>query len=133
MILNYKLKVFLIAFVFGLFTNVCNANPQTDLKINATYFSNWELVKEEQGIQVYIAQYETIDQTMAYKIKFENTTNKEANLTWSLVNKDSQTIFSEKNTIVKANDFAIIVDQKNPISVRFSEKSSDFQIKLNIQ
>ena len=130
---NYKLTVFLIALIFSIFTNTSFANHQALSEINTNISDNWKLIKKENGIRVYIAQYESNDQTLAYKIKFENTTNKEANLAWSLINKGSKTTFSEKNTIIKANDSLIILNQQNPVSVRFGEKASDIQIKLNLK
>jgi hypothetical protein len=133
MLLNYKLKTLLIILVLGAFTNVTATEIQSQLKSEITNSENWELVKEENGIRVFVTQYKSIDQTMAYKVKFENTTNKNVSLTWSLVSKDSKNLVLQKNTIVKANHYTIFHNEENPISVRFGEKGSDLNINLNIQ
>ena len=111
--------------------NAINLNPTTSVVVSDNT-DNWELIKTENGIRAYIAQYQSADQTIAYKIKFENTKSEDVNLTWSLINKDSKTIYSEEYTQVKARKSIVIVGQDNPIPVQFGEEASDIQIKINL-
>jgi hypothetical protein len=132
---NYKIKLVAIAmFIVGSIgsVNAISLKSTASVVVSANT-DNWALIKTENGIRAYITQYQSVDETIAYKIKFENTKSEDINLTWSLINKDSVIIYSEKDTQVKALKSIVIVDENNPISAQFGEEISDIQIKFNIQ
>lgn len=105
--LNYKLKVFLLAFVFGVFTNVTVANNPTQLEINANNSDNWELVKEENGIKIYFKEYTGTDGVTFLMVKFENTLNTTTGFTWSLINDSESIVKDVENTIAPLSSIEI--------------------------
>ena len=115
-------------FIFIGSTAVATNNFETEMTINNS--DNWELVKEENGVKVYIKEYTHSDGTLALKIKFENSTNKEVKLNWSLVNKTSKKSLSENYTVIKANDVLVFMDEADPIPVNYGETINDLSISL---
>lgn len=119
-----------LAFSFIGSTAIATNNFKTEVNVNNS--DNWELVKEENGIKAYIKEYESFLGSLAVKIKFENSTNQEVKLSWSLINQGSKRVLSENNTQLKANGTIVIIDENKPFSVNIGEKTGDFTINLNI-
>ena len=98
--LNYKLKVFLIAFVLGVFTNVTVANNQTKTEVNANKSDEWVEIKNENGIKISIQRAEE-NGKLHLNVKFENITKEKIEFSWTLMNRVGKVLFKNVNTIVQ--------------------------------
>jgi hypothetical protein len=90
----------------------------------------WVLVKEENGIKIFVSEYENVDGTLALKIKFENMTNSSRSVSWVLINKNSKQIVSENITKINAMSSFIHINEENPIPVNYGETLNDLSITI---
>jgi hypothetical protein len=90
-------NLMLVACLFTFFLNDVNSKHIINKSlIEIVEFNNdvWELIKSENGINVYYSTYEEVSGEMGLKIKFENTLNQDIKTYWSL-QKDDNYIFEK--------------------------------------
>ena len=128
--LNYKLKVFLFAFVFGVFTNVTVANNPNQLKITSENTDSWIAIENQNGIKVTCTPFE-LNGVSYLKVKFENTTNQTIDFSWTL-NEGGETVVNETTYSIKAKSY---VETDNNTLILFNNGASQalfsFNLKIN--
>lgn len=93
---------------------------------------NWELVRNEQGVNIYYCSVLVNGETQL-KIKFQNSTNAHLNFNWSLIkNKNISLIENYTNSIKPLNSIEFI-DLTMPIQLNDGDNFNDFSITLKIK
>ncbi|HEY9083158.1 MAG TPA: hypothetical protein VIN73_07475 [Vicingaceae bacterium] len=90
--------------------------------------NQWILVKEDAGIKVYFMKVEE-EGMCQIKIKFENTSAQELNITWS-VSKDETIIVNNQQITVSANGSEVFIDYASPILFSPKDDFNDFIISI---
>lgn len=90
---------------------------------------DWVEVQNENGIKVLFSSYE-LDGNSYLKIKFENQTNKNIHLEWSLTNKESKVLINNYTNKIIANTAIDFIDATMPISINTGETVNDFSITI---
>ena len=132
--MNLKNTIFLTLFLSLLFVMQGNAKETFFNKINSTEIysqnDNWELVKSENGIEVY---YQTIpkDGVFQLRIKFVNKTNEKISLLWDL-NKGSDSLFNSIEQTIEANNSSE-KDEQYVIPFSQQDSFSNFSISYKIK
>ena len=88
--LNYKFKVCLMAFAFIFIGSTAIATNNLKTEITSESSDSWELVKEENGIQISFLEFNE-DGKSYLKIKFENGSSDSLKFEWRL-NKGAEII-----------------------------------------
>lgn len=91
--------------------------------------NEWVLVKEENGIKVYFMKVEE-EGMCQIKIKFENTSTQELNVTWS-ISKGETVIINNQQIKVSANDSEVFIDYASPILFNPKDYFNDFIISIS--
>lgn len=96
----------------------------------SAYNDQWELVKEEAGIQIF---YKTIakDGVFQLRVKFVNTKNEAVKFNWSL-SKKSDLVFEDIQVDLMSNE-SIEKDENLVIPFNSGDSSDDFLMTLKIK
>jgi hypothetical protein len=128
-------RILLIASVF-LFTNTlfCKSISSEFVIVENGIINiidaQWELLKSENGINVYVSTYEWIDGALKLKVKFENTTPNDVNLSFEVVNNTPDNSKRDYTLTVKANSSVEFLDEKSPITINVGQTEKDFIINF---
>lgn len=123
----------LVACLFTLLLNNVNSkelvsNPLSNVITLSS--SGWDLLKTENGINVYVSNYEWVDGALKLKVKFENTTSNDANFSFEIISNTSDNSKREYTLTVKANSSVEFLDEKSPISINVGQTEKDFIINF---
>ena len=119
-----------MAFAFIFIGSTVMATNNIKTEIISENSDEWVEIKNENGVKVYIKEYTHTDGTLALKVKFENSTNQEVKLTWSLINKNSKKSLVENHSVIEPEGFLVFINEENPIPVNYGETVNDLSIIL---
>lgn len=125
-----KLFTTLLLSVFAVFQLSAEDNSRLE---NLTVFnpnSNWELIKEENGIKVYVSNYEWVDGALKLRLKFENTISNDVTIKFEVQNSNTDMTVRNYELKVKANSSAEFKDEKSPIEIGVGQTEKDFTINF---
>ena len=130
----YEMKnLILIICVFAFSLNNVNSkevvnNPLFSVvKFNS---NGWQLLKTENGINVYVSNYEWVDGALKLKVKFENTTGSDVNLSFEISSNSPDFSVRDYTLTVKANSSVEFLDENSPISINVGQTEKDFLINF---
>jgi uncharacterized protein YsxB (DUF464 family) len=128
-------RILLIASVFLFTNNLFCKSISSEFVIVENGIINivdaqWELLKSENGINVYVSNYEEADGALKLKIKFENTNSTEINLKCEITAKSLEDFHQEFNIYIKANSSLEFIDATAPISINVGQTEKDFLINF---
>lgn len=92
--------------------------------------NNWTLVKEENGIKVYVSSYEWADGALKLKVKFENTNANDKNISFDISSNTSPNDVRTYQVLVKGNSFTEFLDEESPIEIGVGQSEKDFTINI---
>ena len=126
-------NLILIICVFAFSLNNVNSkelvsNPLSNV---VTLNSNgWHLLKTENGINVYVSNYEWVDGALKLKVKFENTTANDVSLSFEVTSNSPDSDLRDYSLTVKANSSVEFSDEKSPIDIGVGQTEKDFIINF---
>ena len=130
---NYKLKLFTAIIVLGV--SLGNAVAFTPTLIQTTTHAensdNWVQVQNNNGIIIYFSEYQ-LDGKSYLKIKFENTSNKTIDYSWSLIKK-SETIISNSKKKINALSAINVIENNKLIPFNAGDSYADYSIQIQIK
>lgn len=123
--LSNKLKVCLMAFAFLFIGNTAIATNNFETEVRPNNSSDWELIKEEKGIQIF---FKTLakDGVFQLRIKFVNTKNEVTQFSWSL-SKNSDSAFEDRQIEISPNG-SVEKNEENIIPFNSGDSYNDFLI-----
>lgn len=92
--------------------------------------TNWELIKTESNIKVYVSNYVWDDGALKLKLKFENTSSNDINIVFEVVSKQSSDVVGTYKILVKANSSSEFMNEKEPIEIAVGQTEKDFDINF---
>lgn len=126
-----KIKILMMLVVAFFIVDIKAMDTKKENSVDYFFYNdNWELVKTENGINVFVSNYSGADGVLKLKVKFENTNSKEVDLKCEITNKSSETFHQEFNISLKANSSVEYVDATAPILINESQTKQDFIINF---
>lgn len=126
-------NLILIICVFTFSLNNVNSNEIVNNSLTSVVeynSSGWQLLKTENGINVYVSNYEWVDGALKLKVKFENTTSNDANISFEISSNSPDSSLRDYTLTVKANSSVEFLDEKSPISINVGQTEKDFIINF---
>ncbi|MCB0402093.1 MAG: hypothetical protein KDD41_08420 [Flavobacteriales bacterium] len=126
-----KLKSFVFLLLACSASVAMNGFPMPEKNVVQMNSANWELVKSENGINLYVSSYEWLDGAMKLKLKFENTTAASVGISWTITAADQPDLNRNYSISIDANSSKEFQDEENPISIEVGQTEKDFTITFN--
>ncbi|MDF1673641.1 MAG: hypothetical protein P1U41_09050 [Vicingaceae bacterium] len=125
-------NLILVICVFAFFLNNVDSKELVSSPLSniTTFNSNgWQLLKTENGINIYLATYVGDDGSVYLNIKFENISNQDVKKYWTL--KKGSVVFLEDAELIIKTSSTYEVD-KTTMMIPFNTNDSleDFEITL---
>ena len=126
---NYKLKVCLMVLALSFIGNTVIATNTFKTEINANNSDNWELVKSEQGVNIYYSNV-LINGETQLKIKFQNSTNTQLTFSWSLIKNNNISLIENYTNSIQPLNSIEFIDLTLPILLNSEDSFKDFSINI---
>ena len=128
--MNKKCVLLAMAILLGGYMNPSNAFSNSPNQSTIVALAEWEKVKTENGIDIYVSTVE-VDGESYLKVKFENATAEAINFSWTLTKNDETLVDNMVQKIAVGNAIEIF-----DVTMLFKAKNNelnDFTIttKLN--
>ena len=127
--LNYKLKVCLMVFAFSFIGNSAIATNNFKSEITSESSEDWIEVLNENGITVFLKEYQENNQTYL-DVKFENKTDREITFSWTL-SKKGEKVLAASSYSINPNGSMGRSDTSTLIQIAGNESIKDFSIIIN--